>query len=113
MKSRPVGYLNSIIRKSGITNIITLTTVKQKQSRHAMQAPRRRGTIASTHYWPRHQMGWVVSVTPGRALPPGKGPPGTHPVGGWLGVRAGQDTEAGGKMLCLCRGSNPGHPVCS
>jgi hypothetical protein len=28
-----------------------------------------------------------------------------------VGLRAGLDTEARGKILCLCRGSNPGRPV--
>jgi hypothetical protein len=28
-------------------------------------------------------------------------------------LRAGLDTEARRKILCLCRGSNPGRPVCS
>jgi hypothetical protein len=35
-----------------------------------------------------------------------------HWIGGWMGLRAGLDTEARGKILCLCRGSSPG-PVCS
>jgi hypothetical protein len=39
--------------------------------------------------------------------------PGTHWVGGWVGLRAGLDTEARGKILCVCRGSNSGRPVCS
>jgi hypothetical protein len=30
---------------------------------------------------------------------------------GWVGPRAGLDAEAGGKILCLCQGSNPGRPV--
>jgi hypothetical protein len=30
-----------------------------------------------------------------------------------LGLTAGLDTEARGKILCLCQGSNPGCPVCS
>jgi hypothetical protein len=30
-----------------------------------------------------------------------------------VGPRADLDTEARGKILCLCRGSNPGLPVCS
>jgi hypothetical protein len=53
---------------------------------------------------------WLAS-RPGLALPPGKGPP--VPIGqeaGWS-LRAGLDAEARGKILCLCRGSNPGHPV--
>jgi hypothetical protein len=48
---------------------------------------------------------------PGRALPPGERPPSTHCIGGWVGPRAGLDAEARGKILCLCRGSNPGRPV--
>jgi hypothetical protein len=38
--------------------------------------------------------------------------PGTHCTGGWVGPRAGLDTEARGKILCLCRGSNPSRSVC-
>jgi hypothetical protein len=54
-------------------------------------------------------MGWVVSVTP-RALRPWKGPPGTRWIGaGWASEPVW--TEAGGKILCLCRGSNPNRPV--
>jgi hypothetical protein len=47
---------------------------------------------------------------PGRALPHGKDP-GTHYTGGWVGLKAGLDTEARGKILCPCRGSNPDRPV--
>jgi hypothetical protein len=39
--------------------------------------------------------------------------PGTHWIGGWVGLRAGLDTEARGKIICLCRESNLGSPVCS
>jgi hypothetical protein len=39
--------------------------------------------------------------------------PGTHWIGGCMGVRAGLDTEARGKILCLCRESNPGRPFYS
>jgi hypothetical protein len=49
---------------------------------------------------------------PSRALHRGKGHPGTHWVGGWVGLRAGLDTVDRVKILCLCRGSNPGRPVC-
>jgi hypothetical protein len=31
--------------------------------------------------------------------------PGTHWTGGCVDLRAGLDTEAGGKILCLCRGN--------
>jgi hypothetical protein len=55
---------------------------------------------------------WSAS-RPGHALPPGKGPPppGTHCTGGWLGPRAGLDTEARGKSICLCQGSNLDRPT--
>jgi hypothetical protein len=55
--------------------------------------------------------GWVVSVTPRPRFTPGKRNPGTHCTGGWVGPRAGLDTEDRGKILCLCRGSNPDSPV--
>jgi hypothetical protein len=32
-------------------------------------------------------------------------------IGGWVGPRAGLDTEARGKIIYLCRGSNPDRPV--
>jgi hypothetical protein len=39
--------------------------------------------------------------------------PNTHWIEGWVGLRAGLDTEARGRMLYLCQESNPGRPVCS
>jgi hypothetical protein len=47
---------------------------------------------------------------PATLFPRGKNP-GTHWIGGWVGLRVGLDTEARGKILC--RGSNPCRPVCS
>jgi hypothetical protein len=55
--------------------------------------------------------GWVVSVTPRPRFTPGERTPGTHFTGGWAGLRAGLDAEARRKILCFCRGSNPGRPV--
>jgi hypothetical protein len=55
---------------------------------------------------------WSTSRA-GRAFTPGEKTPGTHCTGGWVGPRAGLDTEDRGKIFCLCRGSNPGFPVCS
>jgi hypothetical protein len=53
----------------------------------------------------------VVSVTPRpRFYPRGKDP-GTHFTGGWVGPRAGLDTEARGNILWPRRGSNPDRPV--
>jgi hypothetical protein len=54
---------------------------------------------------------WSAS-RPGSALLPGKDPS-THWIGGWVGLGAGLTHEARGKILCLCRGSNPSRPVCS
>jgi hypothetical protein len=53
---------------------------------------------------------WSAS-RPGRAFTPGERTLGTHRTGGWVGPRAGLDTEARGKILCPCRGSNPNRTV--
>jgi hypothetical protein len=55
--------------------------------------------------------GWSTSRH-GRSLPR-KSTPGTRWVGVWMGLRAGLDVEARGKLICLCQRSNPGRPVCS
>jgi hypothetical protein len=49
---------------------------------------------------------WSVS-RPRPRFTPGERTPGTHCTGGWVGPRAGLDTEAIEKFLCLSRGSNP------
>jgi hypothetical protein len=57
--------------------------------------------------------GWVVSVTPQPRFTPGKRIPGINWIGGWVGIRAGMETKAIGKLICLCGGSKPDSPVCS
>jgi hypothetical protein len=53
---------------------------------------------------------WSASC-PGRALPPGKGPPvPTGQKAGWTSELV-LDTGATGKILCLCWVSNFNHPV--
>jgi hypothetical protein len=47
------------------------------------------------------------------ALNPRESTPGTHCIGGWVGLRSRQDTEARGKILFPCWGSNLCNPVCS
>jgi hypothetical protein len=47
----------------------------------------------------------------GQRFTPGERTPGNHSVGGWVGPRAGLDTEAREKFLRLCRGSNLGRLV--
>jgi hypothetical protein len=45
------------------------------------------------------------------ALYPGERVPDTHWTGVWVGLRAGLNTEAREKILCICRRSNPDRPV--
>jgi hypothetical protein len=79
----------------------------------AMEVFGGRGSIAPTHSWPRHYMGWMVSITPRPRFTPGGRTPGTHWIGGWVGPRAGLDAGARRKILCPCRGSKPDRPACS
>jgi hypothetical protein len=44
---------------------------------------------------------------PAALYPPAKGHPGTHWTGGWVGPRAGLDTEVGGKILLPLPGIEP------
>jgi hypothetical protein len=48
----------------------------------------------------------VVRVTLWPRFSPGERTPGTHCPGGWVGPIAGLDTEDGGKIVCICQGSN-------
>jgi hypothetical protein len=54
-----------------------------------------------------------VSITPRPRFTPRVMIPGVHWTRGWVGPRADLDTELffGGKILCLCRGSNLDRPV--
>jgi hypothetical protein len=81
---------------------------KRKLSRYAMQAPRERGVYSSYSFLTSalEQVKWLSS-RPDRALRPGKAH--RHQLDRRL---CGLDTQARGKILCLCRGSNPGRPVC-
>jgi hypothetical protein len=45
------------------------------------------------------------------ALPPGKEPPGTHWIGGWVGHRAVLDAVVKRKIPSPCRESNPRTPI--
>jgi hypothetical protein len=72
-----------------------------------MEALGGRGGTASTYSWPRHWMGWVVSVTPWPRFRPRKRTPLSHWTGGWVGPRAGLDTEFRGKILLPLPGIEP------
>jgi hypothetical protein len=49
------------------------------------------------------------TLHPNHPLSPGKGPPGNHGIGGWVGPRASLDTEVGERILCW--GLNPDRVV--
>jgi hypothetical protein len=55
--------------------------------------------------------GGVVRFTPRPRFYPRGRTRGTHWTGAWVRPRAGLDTEARGKILCPCRGSNPDRTV--
>jgi hypothetical protein len=58
-------------------------------------------------------MGWMVAVTPWPRFTLEERTPGTHWIGGWVSLRTGMNTEAWGRIPCLCWKSNPVRPVCS
>jgi hypothetical protein len=66
-----------------------------------------RGGTAPTHSRPRHYMG-VSGQRP--RFTPGERTPGTHCTGGWVGPRAGLDTEATEKILSSLPGIEPRSP---
>jgi hypothetical protein len=80
-----------------------------------MHTPRGRGSRALLVLDLGTREGEWSASRPGRNLPPRKGNPSTHWVGTWVDLKAVLDTTARGKigLLSLCRGSNPGRPVCS
>jgi hypothetical protein len=65
---------------------------------------------SSTQSWPQALDGGEWSASHLCFIPMEK-TPSTHWIGGWVGLRAGLDTEARGKILCLCQGSNPNRPI--
>jgi hypothetical protein len=71
---------------------------------HAMQALRGREVIYSFLISALDRGEWSVLCL-GRTLPPRKDS--SHWIGWWVGLRAGLDTEARRKRLCLWPGSNP------
>jgi hypothetical protein len=75
-----------------------------------MEALGGRGGTASTYSWPRHWMGWVVSVTSWPRFRRRKRTPLSHWKGGWVGPRAGLGTESRGKILLPLPGIEPRSP---
>jgi hypothetical protein len=56
-------------------------------------------------------MGWVVSIMPWPCFTPRERTPGTHWIGGWVGLRAGLDVGARREILCPCQESNSDRPA--
>jgi hypothetical protein len=67
---------------------------------HAMEALRGERRYSSYSFSTSALDGgeWLASRL-GRAFTPGERTPGTHCTGGWVGPRAGVDTEARGKIV--------------
>jgi hypothetical protein len=129
---RPVFDVNNVIVFPVRTNLVSwlcLTLYCVTVTCFAPFKPSSGGTIVKqSRYTPWRRLGermyssysfstsaldggeWSAS-RPGRAFTPGERTLGAHCTGGWVGLRAGLDTEARGKILCPCRGSNPDHPV--
>jgi hypothetical protein len=78
---------------------------------HAMEAMEERRYSSYSLTTSALDGGEWSATRPGRAFTPGERTPGTHCTGGWVGPRAGLDTEATGKILCPSRESNPDGPV--
>jgi hypothetical protein len=57
-----------------------------------------------------HDLGGQLHA-PAALYPRGKDPPGTHCTGGWVGLRAGLDTEDRGKILSPLPVTEPRSPV--
>jgi hypothetical protein len=55
-------------------------------------------------------MGWAISDTLRPRLSPGERTPGTHWTGGWVGPRAGLDSDVRGKFLLPLPGNEPVSP---
>jgi hypothetical protein len=99
-------YTNLGLVKWSIT--LTILCKGKADPLHAMEALVGRGSIAPTHFWLRHYMG----VSGQRHAPAALYPRGKDTcTGGWVGLRAGLDTEVRGKILSPRRGSNPDRPV--
>jgi hypothetical protein len=84
--------------KNGFNTLSILTNndeIKKAVPILAMEAPRGRRGVASTHSYLDTRWGEWSASRPSRALPPRiDPPPRTHWAGGWVGLRSGLDTEA-------------------
>jgi hypothetical protein len=71
-----------------------------------MKEPRER-EIAPTHFLPWHKKGLSGQHHAPAVLYPQEWTPGTHFIGGWVGPRAGLDTEDRKKSFAPARDQTP------
>jgi hypothetical protein len=116
----PFVHPHSIILHNGQQNCTNDVTELQQTNYlvklNCPATPRRRhgGKVYSSYSLLTSALDWGEWSASGPAATyPRERTPGTHLIEGWVDLRAGLDTEARWKILCLCRGSSPGHPVCS
>jgi hypothetical protein len=110
IRSRSIKHSTMTFGPEAISNICSVSE-KVKQSRYT---PWRRlgGEEYSSYSFSTSALDggeWLAS-RPGRAFTPGERNPGTHCTGGWVGPRAGLDTEARGKILFPQPGIEPLSP---
>jgi hypothetical protein len=99
---------NSSLKMEAVCTPETLVKKSKTVPLHAMQALGYSSYSFSTSALYGGE--WSASC-PGRALTPEERTLGTHWTEGWVGPRAGLDTEVRGKILCPCRGSKLDRPV--
>jgi hypothetical protein len=80
--------------------------LKLKLSHYTPQRRLGEGRCSSYSFWTSALDGVSGQRHAPAALCPGERTPGTHCTEGWVFPRAGLDTEARGKFLYPCRGSN-------
>jgi hypothetical protein len=103
---------NSVYKISYLTRVLILSSHWHQQSLYTPWRRLGERRCSSYSFTTSALDGGESSASrPGRDFTPGERTPGTQCTGGWVGPRAGLDTEVIGKILCPRRGSNPDRPV--
>jgi hypothetical protein len=107
--SNNILHIRPDIRQQNKIMIIRYGTVKL--SRYAMQARRGRGNSCYSFLLTAMAVSGQHHAL--AAHYPRERTPGTHCIGGWVGLRDGLNTVAREKIISLLWGSNPDRPVCN
>jgi hypothetical protein len=108
MEQKLAKIWNPFIKSINCKTWLTIRETKFNLA-HTYAGARGRGGIAPTYSWLGTRWKWVVSFTPRPRFMPG-----THWTGGWVGPRAGLNTEVREKILLPLSGIepwSPGRPV--